>query len=176
MMSAGVIAGKRGARRVGMRARSAEAVVVLAIVGSLAGCVSVHVGQGDPNAERTYVNAMSGPGQALTAAARSANDACAGGGHPVPATCYANTQKEIAAVQSLQAALRSVPTPARFAKANTDLLQGLELFAQGLAERNQGLAARSSAGYQTGQDLITKALALQKAAFAEYPSDSGITM
>jgi hypothetical protein len=118
---------------------------------------------------------MRGPVDALTAASNSANDVCAGGGHEDQTVCYAETRKEILAAQALQEALRSVPTPTRFAIANSHLLEGLDVMAQGLALRNQGLADRSSAKYQEGVDVINRSLDMQKSAFAEYPQDAGIS-
>lgn len=152
---------------------SSRAIALLvALAAALTGCsVSVRAGHGDPQAERAYISAIQGPMDALTAASSAANDVCAGGAHEDPATCYANTQKEILAVEDLQAALESVPTPERFATANSDLLKGLEMMAEGLAQRNRGLADQSSDGYQAGLDTIDQSLTLQKDAFAEYPAD-----
>lgn len=147
-------------------------ILVLA-VGVLSGCV--RAGQGDPVAERTYVAAVRAPADALTAAATAANDTCAGGSQPDPGTCYTDTQKEIGAAQALQTAMRGVPTPARFAKANSDLLKGLDVMVQGLTQRNQGLAGHSSSQYGAGNDMVNQSLQLQKTALAEYPSGSGIT-
>lgn len=140
-----------------------------------AGCtVSVHAGYGNPQAEQVYVAAISRPMNALTAASSRANQTCAGGSKPDPARCYSNTKIEIEAARALQRAMRSVPTPPRFAKANRDLLQGLDLFIKGLTKRNEGIAAHSASEYTTGSNLITKGLALQRAALAEYPADAHI--
>jgi len=154
-------------------ARGGTVAVLMLLAAALSGCV--RAGQGDPVAEGTYVAAMRGPADALTTVAMAANDTCAGGSHPDPATCYADTEKEIAAVQALQTALHGVPTPSRFARANTDFLKGLDVMLAGLTERNQGLAGRSSSQYKAGNDMVNQSLDLQKAALAEYPSGSGIT-
>ena len=51
---------------------------------------------------------------------------------------------------------------------------GSAFLVQGLTQRNAGLAAHSSAEYAASYKLIDKGLAMQKAAFAEYPADANI--
>ncbi len=140
-----------------------------------AGCsVSVHAGQGNPQAEQAYRTAIAQPFNDLTSAAGKANRVCAGGSQPNPQQCYTDTAGEISSARAVEQALRSVPTPPRFAKANADLLHGLAIFVQGLTKRNDGLAAHSTSEYSAGENLITHGLAIQKSAFAEYPADANI--
>lgn len=139
------------------------------------GCaVSVHFGRGNPAAEQAYRAVLTRPMNTLTTAASNANKTCAGGSQPNPAQCYANTKIEITDARALERAIRSVPTPARFRKANADLLRGLDVFINGLITRNDGLAAHSGSQYTAGQNLIMRGLSLQKAALAEYPADANI--
>lgn len=142
-----------------------------------AGCgVSVHVGYGTPpQAQQAYVAAIAPPMKALTAAASKTGQTCAGGSRPDPSRCYANTRLEIRDARDLERAMRSVPTPSRFVRANKDLLHALDVFIHGLIQRNEGLAAHSPAEYMAGSKLITKGLNLQRAAIAEYPADAHIS-
>ena len=141
------------------------------------GCsVSVHAEYGDPQAERAYRQAIIQPFNDLTSAASKASQTCAGGSQPSPKQCYVDTNIEIVRARALERVLRSVPTPSRFAKANTGLLQGLGIFVQGLIKRNDGLVARSTAEYVAGENLITNGLAVQKKAITEYPSDANIRL
>lgn len=140
-----------------------------------AGCaVSVHVGYGNPDAERGYVAALVQPMNALTAASSNANRTCAGGSRPDPAKCYAYTKIEIEDARALLRTMRGIPTPPRFARANRDFLDGLGIFIEGLTRRNAGLAARSSAEYSAGARLINRGLALQRSALTEYPPNAHI--
>ena len=152
-------------------------VLVLAPVALCASCsVSVHYGSGDPQAEQAYREAVAGPMNVLTTAATNANETCAGGSRPDPAECYTFTTTEITAARALERALRGVPTPTRFVKANTGLLHGLDIFIQGLIKRNEGLAAHSTAEYEAGSQLIGKGLDIQRIAIAEYPKDAKISL
>ena len=72
--------------------------------------------------------------------------------------------------------MRTRTIPARFVKANTDMLRGLDLFVQGLERRNRGLAAHSEPEYSAGLDMIAQSLAEQKTAIGEYPKDARITL
>ena len=141
------------------------------------GCaISVHVGSGSSQAEAAYTAVMSRPSSALTAAAADATATCAGGSRPDVAACLANTKTEIKDARALEQAMRSVPVPASYAKANTDLTHGLNVFIQGLTERNDGLAARSTGEYSAGQAMVNKSLTMQKAAIAEYPASANIKL
>lgn len=141
-----------------------------------AGCsVSAHVGYGGTQMEASYVAAIAKPMNSLTSSASYANQTCAGGSSPDPSACYSNTKIEIADARKLEETLHSIPTPARFAKANRDLLHGLDVFIQGLLKRNEGLADHSTALYLAGDNLIRKGLRLQRSAIAEFPPDAHIT-
>lgn len=166
-------------RRAGSRGRrplaAGLASVTLALLGT--GCsVSVHAGYGNPAGEQAYRAAIARPMSALTARAASANATCAGGSHPSPSACLANTTTEINSARALESAMRGVPTPARFAKANGGMLRGLDVFVRGLVMRNAGLAAHSAAEYSAGQNLVGQGLALQRSAIAEYPADAKIRL
>jgi hypothetical protein len=148
------------------------AVLVLAL--PCAGCaVSVSAGSGHPQ-EQAYRQALSKPFKDLTAAAAKTSQVCAGGSRPNPQQCYADTAAEIAGARAVEQALRGVRTPPSFAKANADLRHGLRVFVQGLAERNAGLAAHSSAEYNASYKLVNAGLVMQKAALAESPKNAGI--
>jgi hypothetical protein len=156
--------------------RIVEALTVGAMATLSVGCaVSVQIGYGNSREEHDYLAAIAQPMNELTVAASLANQACAGGSRPDPTKCYSNTEAEIEAARRLEAAMRAVPTPSRFSRANEDLLHGLGDFIQGLAERNQALADRSTSEYVAGEKLIMQALATQRAAIAEYPPDVHIT-
>jgi hypothetical protein len=164
---------------VGVRGVQVVAKVIWAAMTSvlLAGCasVSVRTGKGDPVKEGAYRTAIRGPADALTASASQADQACAGGSNPDQQRCYDDTTAEIEAAQRLQQAMRSVKTPDRFADANGELLQGLDLFVQGLTQRNQGLRDHDAAAYRSGQDRVDQSLTAQRRAFAKYPPDAGIS-
>ncbi len=139
------------------------------------GCsISIHAGNGNPEAEQAYRQAISQPVKSLTAAASKVDRTCAGGSQPNPQQCYVNTNTEIASARAFERALRSVPTPPRFAKATADMLNGLSIFVQGLNKRNEGLAAHSATDYSASYKLIDRGLALQKTAFSEYPADAKV--
>lgn len=158
--------------KIGLLARS---LLIAATAAICVGCsVSVHSGNGDPQAEQVYRRAITQPFNNLTVAASNASQTCAGGKKANPQQCYLDTNIEIASARAVERALKSVPIPPRFAKANTDLLHGLGIFVTGLAKRNAGLGAHSSAEYSAGESLINKGLAIQKSAFAEYPADANI--
>jgi hypothetical protein len=168
-------AGKDLGDRMSLLGFSATRLALFVAAVLVAGCsVSVHAGYGKPTAEEAYRSAIAQPFNDLTAAAARTSRVCAGGSQPNPQQCYADTKAEIARVSAVERALRSTHTPAQFARANADLLRGLDVFIQGLTKRNEGLAAHSSAEYSAGSALIAKALTMQKAAFAEYPADAHI--
>jgi hypothetical protein len=146
------------------------------VAAACAACsISVHVGYGNPQSEQAYVAAVRQPMKTLTNSASSANNVCAGGDNPDSSLCYSDTKIEIHAAQSLEKAMRGVAAPHTFAKANRDLLHGLDVFIEGLTKRNDGLAAHSARDYIAGSSLIAHGLALQRAAFAEYPASANIT-
>ncbi len=148
-------------------------------VGTLlcAGCtVAVHVGYENQQVGRAYRDAIADPMAALTSAASAADSSCAGGSQPNPSRCFADTRIEIADVMTLERTLRSARVPASFVRANKDLLHGLDIFIQGLSERNAGLESHSAAEYTAGSSLIQKSLALQRSAISEYPSDAHISL
>jgi hypothetical protein len=160
-------------RRSNRRRWSAWSLPVLVL---LTACtVSVRVGSVSPSDENAYRAAIQAPITALNNAATLPNDTCAGGAHPNQAQCYSGTQAEIAATQNLEKALRAAPTPVAYAKANADMIRGLDTFERGLSQRNLGLMHRSDAEYAAGDTLIDQGLAFQKTAISEYPSDAGIT-
>jgi hypothetical protein len=158
--------------------RMAIALVIATVTVALcASCsVSLRYGNGDPQAEQAYREAVARPMNVLTIAARNANETCAGGSRPSPAECYTFTKIEITAARALERAMRDVPTPTRFVKANTDLMHGLDIFIQGLIRRDEGLAAHSTAQYIAGSQMVGQGLDIQRIAISEYPKDAKISL
>jgi hypothetical protein len=111
----------------------------------------------------------------LTAAATASKRTCAGGSQPDRDRCYQDTETQIKAAKSVVGATRSVPTPKRFAEADAGLRRGLAEYIAGLTEQNRGLLDRSPDEYSAGLRLVSRGLAIQGAASAKYPADSGIT-
>jgi hypothetical protein len=150
--------------------RRTTITLVLATCALCTSCsVSVSYGSGDPQAEHVYIETIAGPVNVLTTAATNANETCAGGSRPNVAKCYSYTNIEITAARALERAMRGVPTPTRFVKANADLLHGLDIFIEGLIKRNEGLEAQSAAEYVAGSQLVGKGLDIQRIAIADYP-------
>src|SRR5579859_1055843 len=143
-------------------------VMALIALSCTACAVSIHLGYNKANAEQAYRRAITRPFNNLTAAAAAANSVCAGGSHPDQRQCYIDTVAEISSARAVVRALRSVAIPHGFSKANSDLISGLNIFTNGLIERNQGLAQHSDSQYAAGQNLIAKGLAVQNRAIAEY--------
>jgi hypothetical protein len=169
---------KRGAlwgRPVVDRAGPAAAWGVLTVIaaGLLSACASVHVVTVDP-AETAYKQAISPAMDALTRDAATPDDTCAGGKHPDANNCYRSTQIEIADAKTLRAILATVPVPGRYSRANTDLVTGLDLFIEGMTERNKALTDHSATEYSAAFDKVRHSIDLQKTAFAEYPPDANI--
>ena len=141
-----------------------------------AGCsVSLRVGDNKTTPEQHYRNVLVQPFGDLTVASTAANAVCAGGSSPDPRQCYLNTNAEIGSARAVLRALHSVAVPPGYAKANADLAYGLTVFIAGLTERNRGLATHSDAQYTAGENLVIKALELQKRALSEYPPGANIT-
>jgi hypothetical protein len=148
--------------------------VILAVI-LCAGCsASVHSVSAEQQEAQAYRTALIQPFNNLTAAASNAALVCAGGSQPNQQKCYLDTNAEIKSAREVARVFRTASVPQRYARANSDFLRGIEIFIEGLAQRNEGLAAGSEAEYAAGAKLVSQGLALQQRALSEYPAGARI--